>query len=414
MNAHYDSATHNANRQPLSVSNRALIQLCGTVAIVLIVVGSVHAQETTKPFPQNRVREFYFRQAEKFLDSDKPIPELLPQFPGLDGGSFGHWGQNPSENSVDQTLNQVNSGNVICSHIKHFGNNSFKGVAVELSPEGAADGDRISVLFDPLRFSFTDAWQGGFVSRGSNRFGVHDGASAVGKRLFDFSSSHWKVNGDLSSMARYLGFHRHGRDVVFVYQIGDAKIYDRMWLKERVLYRSIKPIGTLPPDAELIVANNKACVIEGYIATSTKESSVTVPLTFRTENPNRAEQNSYTLRSSDFVGGSTIHMRTLPLSVSDIAKEPIDLAADILSPDQLASPAKGLWVNSTAETKGIREQRTPRLRLIPSQSLMPTPSVWYSNANRRRYCIAFIMAGAQRKRCNGTTRVFNCGFHADR
>ena len=119
------------------------------------IEGSAVAQQSQTvhaPFPENRVRDFYFRQAEQQLLSGQPVPELLPQFPGLDGGAFGHWGQNPAEASVDNTLNDVDSGNVICSRIRHFGKNNQKGVAVRLS--GGDNG--ISVVFDPLQLSFID------------------------------------------------------------------------------------------------------------------------------------------------------------------------------------------------------------------------------------------------------------------
>lgn len=214
------------------------------------IEGSAVAQQSQTvhaPFPENRVRDFYFRQAEQQLLSGQPVPELLPQFPGLDGGAFGHWGQNPAEASVDNTLNDVDSGNVICSRIRHFGKNTQKGVAVRLS--GGDNG--ISVVFDPLQLSFIDSWQGGFVSRGAGRFGVHDGASAVGRQLVNFEASRWNL--PEATTSRYVGFYRNGENVVFSYQIGAATIYDRMWMQDDILVRSIQIDGTLPTATSLVV-----------------------------------------------------------------------------------------------------------------------------------------------------------------
>ncbi|MCP4513140.1 MAG: hypothetical protein GY826_42835, partial [Fuerstiella sp.] len=213
--------------------------------LLCLTTNAATAQDGHAPYPQNRVRGYYFRQAEKHLTPGQPAPELLPQFPGLDGGAFGHWGQDPPQRSIDNTLNEVDSGNVICSRIIHFGTNTQKGVAVRLS-DGA---DAVSVVFDPLSLSFIDSWQGGFVSRGSSRYGVHDGARAVGQRSFDFSGSRWHVPNNAKT--RYLGFYRNDANVVFSYAIGDATVYDRMWLLNGLLVRSLQFDGRLPTDTRL-------------------------------------------------------------------------------------------------------------------------------------------------------------------
>ena len=95
--------------------------------------------DPSKPFPQNRVRDFYFRQAEQFLDAP-PVDRtaVLPQFPGLDGGGFGHWGQNPEDVSFDYSLNDTDTGNVICQITHHFGRKTPKAVNVRLSASDSA------------------------------------------------------------------------------------------------------------------------------------------------------------------------------------------------------------------------------------------------------------------------------------
>ena len=221
-----------------------MIRLLFFIVLCCAPAMPVSAQDTVS-FPENRVRDFYFLQAEKFLSTEKQISDVLPQFPGLDGGAFGHWGQNPSENSVDTTLNDVDSGNVICSRIIHFGMNSHKGVAVSF---GSGD-DVVNAVFDPLKLSFLDSWSGAFVTRGSGRFGVHDGARAAGTRLFDFTGSQWNLMKDVST--QYLGFYRHGQDVVFAYQLGDARVLDRFWKLDGVVVRTLHIEGNLPAGTAL-------------------------------------------------------------------------------------------------------------------------------------------------------------------
>lgn len=76
----------------------------GTIAIILATAISLlssssaaddkqtdRGAEKARPFPENRVRDFYANQARHYLASGRPLPEIIPEFLGLDGGSFGHW-----------------------------------------------------------------------------------------------------------------------------------------------------------------------------------------------------------------------------------------------------------------------------------------------------------------------------------
>lgn len=320
--------------------------------LLLCSTQGVLSQES-RPFPHNRLRHFYFSQAEEFLASDKPIPDLLPQFPGLDGGAFGHWGQNPAENSIDTTLNSVDSGNVICSRILHFGRTSQKGVAISISdgPTG------IHAVFDPLRLCFTDSWQGEFVVRGSGRFGVHDGARAGGQRLIDFTGAGWKLPPSLET--RYLGFYRNARDVVFAYQIGDATILDRLWQHHGALVRTIQVAGALPPDVmlqpcpgpvraapsqphkytEAVIANNGNAVTvrihglpeESRLITSEKVLSL-----------DTGNQSNVTMHLQFAVGEG---------SAESLGNPSVDRAA-FVSPEIMTHGGHGQWVQKLSKTTG--------------------------------------------------------------
>ena len=191
-------------------------------------------------FPQNRVRNFYSRQAEQFL-AHRPTKavDVLPQFPGLDGGGFGHWGQNPEDVSFDHSLNEVDTGNVVCQLTRHFGQTTFKGVNVLVDPAS-----NTTVLYDPVRMTFVDAWRGGFVKWGFVRFGLMGGVEPAGSRLGDLSQSAWQLPDNTPH--RYHGFYRHGQSVAFVSQLGDAKIFDSISVVRSDLVRTLQVEGQLP------------------------------------------------------------------------------------------------------------------------------------------------------------------------
>lgn len=302
------------------------------------------------PFPQNRIRDFYYRQAERYLDSELPIPSLLPQYPGLDGGAFGHWGQNPAERSIDNTLNEVDSGNIICNHIKHFGNHSLKGAAVALS-EGP---DAVGVVFDPLKFTFVDAWRGGFVSRGSSRFGVHDGAQTVGTRSFKLTPSVWILPEKTSR--RYLGFYRHGRAVVFSYQIADATIYDQMWILKDRLIRSLQIRGQLPENAKLVLAelgpDQTQAGINDYVQLMSKKQQVAVGA-YLTDS--QAELRSVDGMASLLLNGvsnQTIHLQFGDYQMQPIAELSPSGKVDPYAPIRLTKGGPAQWSDRTTRTTG--------------------------------------------------------------
>ena len=68
------------------------------------LLGKINSLETKNdplPFPENRLRHFYRTQAQSFIaKEDRNYSRTLQPFPGLDGGGWGHWGQNPESNNV--------------------------------------------------------------------------------------------------------------------------------------------------------------------------------------------------------------------------------------------------------------------------------------------------------------------------
>ena len=136
-------------RFPWKLIQKCLLAIAAVCCFIRCETGSakqsasrVRDSPTDRPFPLNRVKNFYFHQAEELMDVES-IPDLIPQFPGLDGGAFGHWGQNPEDVNFDHTLNDVETGNVVCQVVNHFGSTTNKGVAVRID-----DLTKTSALFD--------------------------------------------------------------------------------------------------------------------------------------------------------------------------------------------------------------------------------------------------------------------------
>lgn len=204
----------------------------------LLLTPGLQADEVL-PFPQNRLRDWYAEQARNYLHSGKSLPEVMPAFPGMDGGKFGHWGQNTEENYYDRTLNEVDTGRVVSQVTNHFGNVTLKAVNVRVPGAG-----KFSVLFDPQKLTFTDAWQGGFVQWDSRRFGLNSGIDAGGKQVLDLLGSQWMVPKEIPT--QYRGYYRSGETVVFHYEIGGAKIYDQVREENGVLVRNMTVEGSLP------------------------------------------------------------------------------------------------------------------------------------------------------------------------
>lgn len=325
------------------------------------VADSSAPTQSQRPFPANRVRDFYFHQAEIALKSKTPVPELLPQFPGLDGGAFGHWGQNPEESNYDRTLNSVDTGNVVCQLVNHFGQSTNKGVAVRIDPANI-----ISAVFDPGQFSWRDVWQGGFVRWGEGRFGVMGGVTAEGKRILDLSQSRWLI--PEGTKARYEGYSRHSQTVVFCYHVGTAKILETLSVVGEQVVRSFNVTGRLPDgtkhtllttDAQInaIVRQEGTAVLQ----LGSAEGGVQISLRESDHGPRLAvdNQNVQLVFSGDEADESiepdavVFHVQfNLPPETRAKLKVVPGVATELLDPKQLTSPGRGQWIDKTVVTQG--------------------------------------------------------------
>jgi azurin len=150
---------------------------------------------------RERVFDYYGKQALAFLSS-RPLPDLIPAFPGVDGGQQGHWGnQNDQVTWKDGRWAESDLGTVFSGVFKGAGLTLPKGVCVRY--------DGLAAVFDPMTLSFPVTWKGGFVRLNDARHGFMAGAPMEGEVV---SKSDERREG------RYLGFYRHGEEVVFAYE----------------------------------------------------------------------------------------------------------------------------------------------------------------------------------------------------
>ncbi len=193
-------------------------------------------KDETLAFPQNRLRDFYRKQALIFIgDEDRNYSRPLDPFPGLDGGGWGHWGQNPESDNVDDRLNEMDFGGILMQATNYSGGWANKGVSIQSG--------KYTALFDPEKLCFVEAWEGGLPRWSNRRFGITSGVRVEGKKVKGFASCKWSLPQEIKS--KYKGFYRMTDRVVFHYQIGEAKIYDWVGTKQGFrIHRYIQ--GKLP------------------------------------------------------------------------------------------------------------------------------------------------------------------------
>lgn len=174
------------------------------------------------PVNRDRVFDFYGKQALAF-GGVTPRPSLIPSYPGLDGGRQGHWGnQNDAVTWKDGRWGASDLGNLFSGVLRVDGMSVPKAVWVRKGDEAAA--------FDPVTLSFRARWRGGFARLSEFRHGFASGAAVAGKTFAR------EKNPVPPKGARYLGFYRHGEEVIFAYeQEGRRRLISAWQTDEAVL-----------------------------------------------------------------------------------------------------------------------------------------------------------------------------------
>ena len=181
--------------------------------------GSRASHEPIADFKVNeaRVYDFYQRQADYYMAmSPEELPKILPAFPGLDAGKFGHWGKHNENNKVDGRWNNIDHGPLVTQVWRHGDNVVLKGMSIDL-------GEGLSTVFDPQHLCYPSVWEGGFVKFKPFRWGSARNASPAGKVWFsDNAKKGWAGSDD----GNYHGHYRSGRGIWLNYTIGETEILE--------------------------------------------------------------------------------------------------------------------------------------------------------------------------------------------
>jgi len=162
---------------------------------------------------RDRIYDFYAKQAAAFRGT---AATLLPAYPGLDGGLYGHQGnQNDQVTWRDKRWEQADKGGLFSGVFRGEGLTIPKGVCVH-------EGDR-SAVFDPVTLNFPLEWKGGFVQLGEMRHGFNDGGRMLGTVV------RRRAAGEPAQDALYHGFYRHGAQTVFSYAVAGREFLATAW-----------------------------------------------------------------------------------------------------------------------------------------------------------------------------------------
>jgi putative heme-binding domain-containing protein len=231
---------------------------------------------------RDRLYDFYVKEAEYFNKQAGHL--LLPEFPGLDGGKYGHWGNQNEDTWADDRWNKAILGSVMCG-VLHAPNIVVpKGVCVRIGDHG-----EMAVCFNPETLCYEVLWRDGFVKFSSVRHGFMDGLILDGKILprpeglgdMDLPTIPGPGQTERRRSPRkpeqpfqYHGFYRHGNRVIFAYRLGNVEMLDSPWVEDGKFRRLVGPAsghllekltkGGPPQWPQLLETHGKLGITEPY------------------------------------------------------------------------------------------------------------------------------------------------------
>ena len=166
---------------------------------------------------EGRVYDFYARQATHYMQNP-PGSALIPAYPGLDAGKYGHWGKHNQNGHRDGRWNEMQHDGVIGAHVnfpKASKVDSIEGgIIVRLS-------DKQHAVFWPRDFAWRMIWRDGDFTFDSFRWGTSRGATIVGSSLLTNRSS-------APAEGAYHGYYLFNGSAVFCYSLGGVKVLDSL------------------------------------------------------------------------------------------------------------------------------------------------------------------------------------------
>jgi azurin len=176
------------------------------------------------PVNRQRLYNFYARQAEHYLDGAE-VPAVVPHYPDLDAGTFGHWGLYHKNGYRDRRWNLMDVGSVMGGILRVGKQTLPRAIAVKLS-------DGMSCAFDPETLRFTHVWKGGFVKFQPNRWGIGQGTTPDGEVIetgvpvVGWSRADHPEKTYPPGKAQFLGYYRVDQQVVFHFRIDGTEFWE--------------------------------------------------------------------------------------------------------------------------------------------------------------------------------------------
>lgn len=183
---------------------------------------------------RDRVFDFYSKQAAYFR-TNVPRPELIAEYVGLDGGKYGHWGNQNEDVWKDGRWNKTDLGPVISGVVRGGGRTIVKGVCVRLGEHG-----ELAACFDPATLAYPIVWTNGFVHFTDHRHGINGSVDIDGGLVAGAEA------GKPATNFVYHGFYRHGRRTIFAYRRDGVEWLDAPWAENGRFVREAGPAAEHP------------------------------------------------------------------------------------------------------------------------------------------------------------------------
>jgi len=178
-----------------------------------------HYPNHTELVNRDRVYDWYTKQALHFA-AMKTRPTWVEPFPGLDGGKFGHWGNQKEETWKGDEWNHVDLGTMQSNVLVGQAKAVPRAVAIRIASD-----TKFSACFNTDELSYEALWSGGFVRFTDVRHGYIDGFRIDGTKqeLGEWARSFREIVPG-AQQARYRGIYRSGGEVLFAIE-HDSKVY---------------------------------------------------------------------------------------------------------------------------------------------------------------------------------------------
>lgn len=188
---------------------------------------------------RDRLFDFYAKEADYFRGvaaSGATVPPLLQEFPGLDGGTLGHWGNQNEETWASDAWNSTRLGSMQAGIFRGAGVTVPRGVCVQLG-----DDHELACCFNPDTLTYDAVWEGGFVKFSSVRHGFMHGLLMDGTAVTFAEKGRRFQASQGNDDFKYDGFYRCGKRIAFVYRIGGIRYLDSPWVESGEFVRHVVP-----------------------------------------------------------------------------------------------------------------------------------------------------------------------------